>query len=529
MAAVNPINHFLVERIYDAQISYDAGSFNYHKDEGQETYSSFPQLPTQPAPQKAYRIVSSGGNSKEIEEERVLRRIIPGVDGRRRIEDTSKYPYSIHVQIEMEFPGGNAYGGSGSMVGPHHVLTCAHNVYDIAKKCWALKIDIYPGRNKKSAPFGKLSVTRAYIFENWTNKEDKQFDIALLVLDQSIGFLTGWGGICSSNNKSFVNEKFHITGYPSDRGLDEMWSMNHVIKQIHPETFDYEIDTASGQSGSAIWSDRWGQPTIIGVHTLGANLCNSGVRITSDKFMRLFSEVISKTYSNHQEAPASISQLQEPVGQKSIPLCAFGKAKWERYFGDVGTEPPLPPDIEQILDSKCIFWPDKKVRETHLLVLIPQTVNGMPLTLNALQGLIQNPQGGGYAIVAQVVAEGKIGDQPPASSYWALVTKDVLPNSRMRIYSEQQALMQGSYMVPAALEIATSILIHHVQTAEGLYPNSPWTMTRCQELLSNGHRLAVGTFQYSDLQIDATSDSTGRLGHDNVRRDYMGIGAVRKL
>src|SRR3981189_1843179 len=53
---------------------------------------------------------------------------------------------------------------------------------------------------------------------------------------------------------------------------------------------------------------------------------------------------------------------------------AFGKAMWAKYFGDSGIEPPLPSTIPEILNSRCPFWPDKKVRQTHLLVLIPETV-----------------------------------------------------------------------------------------------------------------------------------------------------------
>ena len=42
-----------------------------------------------------------------------------------------------------------------------------------------------------------------------------------------------------------------------------------------------------------------------------------------------------------------------PIIQKGqlegLESYAFGKAKWEMYFGDVGEEPPLPPNIHEIL------------------------------------------------------------------------------------------------------------------------------------------------------------------------------------
>ncbi|MCB1073127.1 MAG: hypothetical protein KDK96_08530, partial [Chlamydiia bacterium] len=77
--------------------------------------------------------------------------------------------------------------------------------------------------------------------------------------------------------------------------------------------------------------------------------------------------------------------------QDAIFTIAFGKAKWEKYFGDIGVEPPLPSNIEEVLNSPCPFWEGKKVKETHLLTLIPSTINGIPFNLDLMEQLIQNP------------------------------------------------------------------------------------------------------------------------------------------
>jgi len=69
-----------------------------------------------------------------------------------------------------------------------------------------------------------------------------------------------------------------------------------------------------------------------------------------------------------------------PIIQKGqlegLETYAFGKAKWEIYFGDIGEEPPLPPNIHGILAGRCPFDPKKTVRETYMLVLVPATVGG---------------------------------------------------------------------------------------------------------------------------------------------------------
>lgn len=46
-------------------------------------------------------------------------------------------------------------------------------------------------------------------------------------------------------------------------------------------TITYDIDTASGQSGSAVWVRRPdGQRIAVGIHTNGATSGNSATRIT---------------------------------------------------------------------------------------------------------------------------------------------------------------------------------------------------------------------------------------------------------
>ena len=39
---------------------------------------------------------------------------------------------------------------------------------------------------------------------------------------------------------------------------------------------------------------------------------------------------------------------------------AFGKAKWTKYFGDIGKEPSLPSDIYQLVNGPCPIWEGKK-------------------------------------------------------------------------------------------------------------------------------------------------------------------------
>jgi energy-coupling factor transporter ATP-binding protein EcfA2 len=177
-----------------------------------------------------------------------------------------------------------------------------------------------------------------------------------------------------------------------------------------------------------------------------------------------------------------------------IPSQAFGPQEWSKYYGEVGSAPLLPADIEATLNAPCPFWPDRKVRDTHLLVLMPAKVDGKPFTLNLLQELIRNPKSGGHKTQYRFYGDetkAQIGNNAPDGSYWLLMTRDILPESRGKWWSGQKELVAAHarrtglpYELPKALEAITAILTHYVRSGERLYGDTPWTYTSCQELIS---------------------------------------------
>jgi hypothetical protein len=189
-----------------------------------------------------------------------------------------------------------------------------------------------------------------------------------------------------------------------------------------------------------------------------------------------------------------------PDSRISVPSMAIGPKEWKQYLGEVGAAPPLPANINEILNSSCPFWPGKQVKDTHLLVLVPATVDGRPFTLDLLGELIKDPQGGfrkaEFEIYGNEVRR-ELGAQSPGSSYWVLMTRDVLPGSRGKTYDAQKALVAAHvhYDIPYVLEAATAILLHHARIGERLYTDDPWTYTRCQEkVLGNKYPVVVGGF-----------------------------------
>jgi len=220
---------------------------------------------------------------------------------------------------------------------------------------------------------------------------------------------------------------------------------------------------------------------------------------------------------------------------KFTPEIAFGKAKWKKYFGEVGVEPSLPANIHTILESRCPFWPDKKVKETHMLALIPKTVNGEPLTLEYMNQLVQNPKQGNKAKLNDSWSNYR--KTPVDQSYWVLMTRDVLPKSRNKYYEDQVRLIQKynqrsgtTYEVSKLLDAAICILLEYVQSGTRLYSSDSHlsysgTYTRCQEKGTEG-QILLGYFGWDGALSVEPYDVP-----DGIDLDYhqIGISGCRKL
>ena len=223
---------------------------------------------------------------------------------------------------------------------------------------------------------------------------------------------------------------------------------------------------------------------------------------------------IARANEGREELAARDQEIAQRSNALAVALRAvtFGAQEWKKYFGEVGEAPPLPSDMGTILDGPCPFWPDKKVRDTHLLVLIPATVGGVPFTLNQLGELIKRPKNGGHRTEYRFYSgcvKAQIGEQSPPRSYWLLMTRDVLPDSRNKTYDAQKALVAAHvsklglpYEMPHALEAAAAILLHHAREGEQLFGDHPWTFTRCQEKVGeNQYRVVVGGFSSGGLNV----------------------------
>lgn len=208
--------------------------------------------------------------------------------------------------------------------------------------------------------------------------------------------------------------------------------------------------------------------------------------------------------------------------------------------------PPLPRNIHQIMNEKCPIYGDRvqtdgtypKIKDTHFLALIPQEFG----TLNNLEENILKPYGEEKYLGYENPLRFKYfwdsdrrqhSDVPFAPTHWVLMTNTTLPNSRMRTWDEQVALVDAlsqktfvTYEVPTLQESLTAITIDMVATGEKRYQirRDPFLHATYTHVQASAYacRLAVGGFAPSGVGVHNAGDSS-------ARHEFVGIAALRKF
>ena len=313
-----------------------------------------------------------------------------------------------------------------------------------------------------------------------------------------------------SRNKSYQDQCALVADYANRTGLSyEVPGAleSAVVMLLHHARSGKRLYSNSPWAYTRCWESARGSQLVVG------GFFSGGPHIQDDHF------------HCNGVGIAGLRKLKSPM---VVLYEVIDATLWELYYGDVGSEPSLPSNIKEIMDSPCPFWSGKQIKDTHLLALIPSRVGGKPLTLDYLRELIQSPKGGGHETkysFYSIDVRSAIGSQSPSSSYWVLMTRDVLPESRNKRYQAQCALVANhanrtglGYEVPGALEAAVVMLLHHVRSGERLYSDNPLTYTRCRESVLN-RQLVVGGFSSGGLFVD----------NDDYGNDLNGVAGLRKF
>jgi V8-like Glu-specific endopeptidase len=79
----------------------------------------------------------------------------------------------------------------------------------------------------------------------------------------------------------------NLAGYPGDKPPGTLWYGSNRVASVSSRKVFYDIDTAGGQSGAAVYRIKSGQRTAFGIHAYGGAANNSATRITTPVFQNL--------------------------------------------------------------------------------------------------------------------------------------------------------------------------------------------------------------------------------------------------
>ena len=211
---------------------------------------------------------------------------VHGPDDRVRITATSTYPWRAHASLLITAADNSQWIGTGWFIGPHTLMTAGHVVHIkgsgvAGRDGWVKRIQGMPGRNGAALPFGTVTSTSFRSVTGWTNSAsgDENFDYGAILLPTQLGNTTGWFGFGVYADADLLGTVGNISGYPGDKPGGTQWYDARKIAAVNARKVFYDIDTAGGQSGSAVYRIINGARYAFAVHAYGGATTNSGTRI----------------------------------------------------------------------------------------------------------------------------------------------------------------------------------------------------------------------------------------------------------
>lgn len=215
-----------------------------------------------------------------------LAETVHGPDNRVRITSTTNIPWRMNASLLITAADNSTWIGTGWFIGPHTLITAGHCVFIKnsgvpGRDGWVKRIQVMPGRNGSSLPYGSVTSTAFRSVSGWTQNGDQNFDYGAIILPTPLGNTVGWYGFGAWPDANLLASTGNIAGYPGDQPSGTLWYDFRKIAAVNSLKVYYDIDTAGGQSGSAVYRVINGARYGFAVHAYGGAVNNSGTRITT--------------------------------------------------------------------------------------------------------------------------------------------------------------------------------------------------------------------------------------------------------
>jgi glutamyl endopeptidase len=217
---------------------------------------------------------------------------VHGPDNRMQVHETEKYPFRAIASLLITAKDGSQWVGTGWFISPRTLITAGHCVYITnspvaGRNGWVKSIQVLPGRNAESLPFGCVTSTQFWTVTGWADSGDENFDYGAIIVPTELGKTVGIFGFASLSDNKLMDTVAFVTGYPADKDDGTIWTDKKQIAAVGASKVHYDIDTAGGQSGAPVYEVENGKPIALAVHAYGGATTNSGTRISSPVFNNL--------------------------------------------------------------------------------------------------------------------------------------------------------------------------------------------------------------------------------------------------
>jgi V8-like Glu-specific endopeptidase len=136
-------------------------------------------------------------------------------------------------------------------------------------------------------PFGSATSTDFRTVSGWSQSGDENYDYGAIILPTELGKKTGWYGFGKYTDDQLEGVIGNVSGYPGDKPSGTQWFDTRAIARVNNRKVFYDIDTAGGQSGSAVYQTIDGKRYAIAIHAYGGASVNSGTRINTPVYNNL--------------------------------------------------------------------------------------------------------------------------------------------------------------------------------------------------------------------------------------------------